>query len=525
MYNTFSKSKNINRIKSSNINVRKDLDEKFYENYCVNNNLFSKTIQKHPLQKKETKRPIKSSLCYRSLYIDDKIKLIHENYQDEKNELKYENKGNHNNKRINLDLIKPKNLVVNNKDIEFNQNYDQSQSNINPSIKTEKNFKDAKKLEFDFILDNNKEIEEKISNLNTENKTESKKNHSISSKMNINKKLMLFRLIYPEESSDQMINDSKKLLETKKNLRSRIYKMLKEKESIPLCDDFINKLEGFNLKLINSMQSISKLNQEKEKAKNFQFSKNLKNLPEKEYFTNIKNLKETKVPLEHLLKKNFTEEELNIIKYDFDFFNKNDKKLNSIKFLRPKSLLKIINEEQIKLEMEKRKKFIKAKKLKNMRAYIFLKYFINKKIDLYREINRKIIHSNDIAKNFDNESSPNETKILDLNNMISKRISQMINLENLTNLLNKGKDKKTYVNSILNKLDIDLRLNRKKCFTNAQNLPSCGKVKFNVTNNVCDLNNMNIFNHASGRDGLSGKNKGNFDNVISKDALPSNINV
>jgi len=509
MYNIFTKFKEQNRTKSSTTNVRRDnLKVKLNNPNYINNDVFLKTLQKQPENTNDKNRAIKSSQGYRSIYFDEKIKLFPEGQllQINKNQKKksdnYENLNLYthpnNNKKINKDLNTiDYNIYNSNKKLQNNFTNEFIIANQDQNLLAIK----GNKLEkFNKTLNN-------ISHENNINNKTSIKNTLNASRRNLTRNEILMKIIYPEESLDKIITESKKVMDLKKEIRSKMSKILNSKESIPLCDDFINKVEGFNRKLMNSLQSDFKLIKEKEKCNHFQFSKNLQSEPEKEYFMNTKNIKETRLPLETLLKRNFTQEELDIIKYDLDFFNKNNKILNTIKFLKPKSLLKKINEEDIELELSTRRKIIQEKKLKNMRAYHILKFFIKNKIAEYREKKKGVLIS-ETVKNTTTESSGQENKMMEMKNSLNKKINSMMNNKNFFNKFYKEK----FVNFLL--IDLDQKLNQNKRLTSnlADNLPDCKRVKFAVnTMPIADKNRP-----------LS-TNKGPNDNLISTAAFSSRV--
>jgi hypothetical protein len=277
----------------------------------------------------------------------------------------------------------------------------------------------------------------------------------------------------------------------------------------------MNKVEGFNRKLANSLQSEFKINREKQICSHFQFCKNPKSEPQKDYYMDNKKIKQTKISLEILLIKNFTQEELDLIRYDLDFFNKNNKILNTIKFLKPKSLLKMLTEEEIELEMEKRRKEIAEKKLKNMGAYKFLKFFINQKIAELRERRKGKQNSEAHNQLLGTDSFEHENKIFNLKNNLTKKISSLININNQQEV----KDKKI-VNSIFYQLDKKINENRRASYLISINLPDCGGLTYNkMTRN----NNSN--EPISGKNRPISTNKGTYDNFISTEAFTSRNTV
>jgi len=511
MYNIFSKFKKQNRTKSSTTNIRRDiLEEKINVYKNENSNLFLKTLQKHPVKNTEKNRPVQSSHGYRSVYFNEKIKLIPESLHAKKtpqekvllidtnrnniNKIMHDNNSNN----INKDNQVIKNNKINHESNSYNNNYfnDPNQENPNAnSIKSQINLQNISAV--------NKNM----------NQSHIKNNNS--SRRNLTQNDLLLKTIYPNEASEKMISESKKILETKKEIRSKISKILRSDNACPLCDNFIDKVDGFNRKLVNSLKSEFTLNREKQKCSHFQYCQKPKFEPEKEFYMSTQGIKEMKIPLEKLLRTNFTQEELDMIKYDLDFFNKNNKTINDIKFLKPKSLLKKITEEEIEAEMDKRRREIAEKKLRNMGAYKFLKFFINQKIAEFRE-KRKAQQSNQIQNQFETEGSENINKILNMKNNLNKKILSMIELNNYNN---NQVNRQKFVNNLLSDLDSKINSNKRKSFLMASNLPDYKKGFCNSTTNNVNLNTNN--KPISGKNRPLSTNKVTYDNFISTEAFTS----
>lgn len=506
MYDIFSKYTKENRTQSSNINAlaQKNLKEKINLNlnkHINNKHSFLKTLinthNNDNYDRKENNRKIYSSHGYRTVYVDDKIKLVRESEEilerkvleipklnipikeenennngknetqgrikstisSKNNRFKTRNKKSSNilnsNNLLNTNLIKSISCVntieqndiqCTNKETVHCKNIREGANIVHPKENKIQNLLNEKHL-----LNLNENTFSNVKNIGANN----------SSRKNINTTDDVIRKIYSKQNSEKLIRESKRLLTAKKEIRSKIYRLLNSNEGTHICDDFLFKIENFNHKLVNTLQSEFNLNREGVKSHNFHFSKHPEKKIENEQYTNINVIKEAKVPLEELIKYNFSEEELDVIKYDFDFFNKNNKSLNKIKFLKPKSLVdKFIEEDKI---IENKKKNIKNLRTKELMKKIFLnKILVNKDM-----------RPNSIQKNYDTEiSSHKEDKIASLQINLSKKISSHINVKHLSEEAMKKENTNKFIANIFSKLHQKLNSNKRMSHTNSQNMPN-----------------------------------------------------
>ena len=258
-----------------------------------------------------------------------------------------------------------------------------------------------------------------------------KKNlNSFKNPNNLTSTIILQNKIKSPDISDNIFIESRKNLEIKKKLRSKIYKLLKSKETIPICTDFYSKIDGFNRKLLHWLESDFKINKEKLKNNHFHFSNKYNINQDIKHFTNTQDLQKNKFPVDKLIKSTFTTEELEIIKHDLDFFNKNNKILNTIKFLKPKSLINLFNEEDLESEFIQKNKEKNLIRLKSFKAYKFLKQFVINKFKLVKDSKRQYIFS-DLSRNGNSiERNQQERIIREREKKLIKHSSNLIKFEN-----------------------------------------------------------------------------------------------
>lgn len=444
MYDIFSKYKEDKKEKNS-----KNFSSKFPNLRLKNIDSSIGKSNKAILGKVEvnSQRNIHTCNGFRPIYIEDKVKLI-------------KNENNIFNQYVN---IISSNIV-----------------NGNPRIS---NFKD--------IL--NAENGPKISNPNNTNTKETHNNSSHKNAItrnNISKEEDIIKFLYDEDKTEIILKEKKKEITKKKELRSKIYKLLRSKEAIPICCDFIHKVEDFNMKLKSALKSESNLKKEKKISEKWHFSNNIEEHFVNLIFMNTKDIKKEVLPLEKLLKKHFTKEDLNIIKNDLDFFNKHTKMLDTIKFLKQQSLLNRVNEEDEKEELRKRREELKKMKFKDLGAYKILKRFLT------FHLIRPLLEQKSIKINPDKPEKDEIDKIKEEKKRLLSEFSEE----------NEEKDKKNkekIIENMLTKMSSNLNKNKRESFI-------C-KDKF------LNLNKGRKLDHL-----WSGKSRPTASNLLSTDAFTKN---
>ena len=131
-------------------------------------------------------------------------------------------------------------------------------------------------------------------------------------------------------------------LKNKKELRLRLIKLTNNYFK-PRCEHFINSIRSFNLKIMEYSGGRKTIEKEIKENNNFRFGK------KRDYFVHLTDLSPyiiNVVPFLKNLKNNFTQDELDIIKKDKEYYLTNELLKENISAFNVPPLYKIINKEE-----------------------------------------------------------------------------------------------------------------------------------------------------------------------------------
>jgi len=222
----------------------------------------------------------------------------------------------------------------------------------------------------------------------------------------------------------------------KKELKVRLTKLSNDYIN-PRCEHFINNLRSLNFRILESSGAPKSINKEVKLSRNFHFGKN------KDYFAHFTDLDPFQIefsPFIKNLKKQFTKDEINIIKKNKDYYIQNDIIKNNISLFNDHYLYKILNFEEREENRKKEKKIFHNLNYFNKRRKSIILDFYNNSPDGHNNLNKS-------EKTLNNVIPFYQTSLKDPNIKNSKSVEKKnqltYNLENLSH---------EYV--IRNKLDI-----------------------------------------------------------------------
>ena len=229
-------------------------------------------------------------------------------------------------------------------------------------------------------------------------------------------------------------------IKNRKELRIKLTKLANSYFN-PRCEHFINNIRSLNFRILESSGGKKSIDKEVKESRNFRFGKN------KDYFVHFTDLSPYKIeftPFIKNLKKQFTNEEINIIKKNKDYYVQNEIIKDNLSIFNDQSLYQVLNKEEREEEIkkEKKKKFHDLNYFNNRRKNTFLQHN-NSNVNMSNNSSTTInnnslnkINKNDKIKNSilpfyqtsDNGQAINEKKLtsIEQKNIIT------YNLENLS---------------------------------------------------------------------------------------------
>ena len=236
------------------------------------------------------------------------------------------------------------------------------------------------------------------------------------------------------------ISNNSMNIKNRKELRIKLTKLANSYFN-PRCEHFINNIRSLNFRILESSGGKKSIDKEVKESRNFRFGKN------KDYFVHFTDLSPYKIeftPFIKNLKKQFTNEEINIIKKNKDYYVQNEIIKDNLSIFNDQSLYQVLNKEEREEEIkkEKKKKFHDLNYFNNRRKNTFLQHN-NSNVNMSNNSSTTInnnslnkINKNDKIKNSilpfyqtsDNGQAINEKKLtsIEQKNIIT------YNLENLS---------------------------------------------------------------------------------------------
>jgi len=171
------------------------------------------------------------------------------------------------------------------------------------------------------------------------------------------------------------LSNNSMTIKNRKELRIKLTKLANSYFN-PRCEHFINNIRSLNFRILESSGGKKSIEKEVKESRNFRFGKN------KDYFIHFTDLSPYKIefaPFIKNLKKHFTNEEINIIKKNKDYYIQNEIIKDNLSIFNDKSLYQVLNKEEKEEEIkkEKKKKFHDLNYFNNRRKNTFLQHNIS----------------------------------------------------------------------------------------------------------------------------------------------------
>jgi hypothetical protein len=226
------------------------------------------------------------------------------------------------------------------------------------------------------------------------------------------------------ENKNNLISNSNSI--NKKELKVKLTKLSKDYIN-PRCEHFVNNLRSLNFRILESSGGKKSIDKEVKLSRNFHFGKS------KDYFAHFTDLAPFQIefnPFIKNLKKQFTKDEINIIKKNKDYYIQNETIKNNISLFNDRYLYQVLNFEEKEEKKKKEKKIFHNQNYFNKRRKSII-------LDFYNNINASGNNSlNQSEKVLNNIIPFYKTGIKDTNIKSSKSVEKenklTYNLENLS---------------------------------------------------------------------------------------------
>ena len=221
-----------------------------------------------------------------------------------------------------------------------------------------------------------------------------------------------------ENDNNTLTFPNKKLnLKDKKELRIKLTKLTNNYFK-PRCDHFINNMRSMNFRILESSGGKKSIDKEVRESRNFRFGKT------KDYFVHFMDLSPYKReigPFISYLKKEFTKEEINIIKKNKDYYIQSEFIKDKVPLFNDNSLYEVLNNEEKEEEMER----------KNVKVFHNLNYYDNRRKSVILNLNNINTNENNSFSKNNNVNFYKTSLINNKDNMIEKKKATS-NLDNLS---------------------------------------------------------------------------------------------
>ena len=262
-------------------------------------------------------------------------------------------------------------------------------------------------------------------------------------------------------------------LKNKKELRLRLIKLTNNYFK-PRCEHFINSIRSFNLKIMEYSGGRKTIEKEIKENNNFRFGK------KRDYFVHLTDLSPYKinvVPFLKNLKNNFTQDELDIIKKDKEYYLTNELLKENISAFNVPPLYKIINKEE---EDEN----------KEQKVFHNLNYFNKRRRESVMNINTLLQKKISLGDIKGDTIQPKHKKTYKYENTNSQLNNEKINYENIiTKEIREGvklakEEKKKMINNKQLILDLEKESANEvyKFIKDKKELDLQNKIKFMLNN-------------------------------------------
>ena len=183
---------------------------------------------------------------------------------------------------------------------------------------------------------------------------------------------------YENDNKSVSFSNQKSNIKKKKELKIKLTKLTNSYFK-PRREHFINNMRSLNFRILESSGGKQSIEKEVKESRNFRFGKT------KDYFIHFTDLSPYKIemaPFISSLKKQFTKEEINIIKKNKDYYIQSDFVKGNVPIFNDNSLYEILNNEEKEEEIEK----------KNVKVFHNLNYYDKRRKSVIFNLNNNNIN-------------------------------------------------------------------------------------------------------------------------------------